>query len=152
LTHDKFINARRGRDENRLDPGYNEWTLVRDHLDAWRAAGAERVTARQGVEAVLDDGTWQLQARLASAFWSARGECVRYTLRLLGRGIPVSSDYPQAVRVTIPPFLRPRVRAVRVLQGNTVLPVETQTEDGFWLMLTTRAPELYCEFELEQAA
>ncbi|HZQ08841.1 MAG TPA: hypothetical protein VFD70_19830 [Anaerolineae bacterium] len=147
LTHDKFMNARRGGDEFRLDPQYNEWVTMRAHLEAWRAAGAERVTAQQGIFALLDDGAWHLRAWLCGAMRTS-ASCIRYTIELVGKGIPISPQYPQSVRVTIPSFLREEVRGIRVVQGESVLPIERTTPHDFWLVVSSRTPTLYCEFEL----
>ncbi len=149
LTHDKFINARRGGDEFRLDSQYNDWETIRKHLDAWREAGAERVTAREGIKQLLDDGTWHLRAWLTDAKWSNDKSCVQYVIELLGKGITVSREYPQSVRVIIPPFLRDRVRNIRVVQDETILPIEQNTPHDFWSKLTSRTPEIHCEFQLE---
>lgn len=146
LTHDKFINARRGGDEFRLDASYNEWAMIRAELDAWRAAGAEQVTARQAIYELLDDGAWRLTAWLCQARTLPTG--VGYTIQLLGKGIMVSDGVPHWVLVTIPPYLRADVAAVRVRQGERELTVDQYCADHFWIRVTAREPEICCEFEL----
>ncbi|HEY6328541.1 MAG TPA: hypothetical protein VI756_04320, partial [Blastocatellia bacterium] len=64
LTHDKFINARLGGDEFRLDSDYGDWPQIRNHVEAWKSAGASIVTARNGVRAVIDDSAHRLTAWL----------------------------------------------------------------------------------------
>lgn len=148
LTHDKFINARRGADEFCLDENYNEWQTIRAHLDAWQEAGAERVTAREAIEALLDDGSWRLVAMLSEETWLSEAR-VRYTMQLFGRGIVVSEEYPQWVLVTIPPFLRGQVCSVQARQGERILVCEKNSTGHFWVRLDARTPDVYCEFGLD---
>ena len=93
------------------------------HLDAWRNAGAEQVTAQQAVSALLDDGTWRLSARLGAETLCDEGRCARYSLQLLGEGVPVSPEFPHWVLVTIPPALRRMHTYPRVMQGTKNLMV-----------------------------
>lgn len=146
LTHDKFINARRGGDEFRLDANYNEWETIRAHLDAWQDVGAERVLARHALQALLDDRAWRLTAWLTDETWLAETR-VRYTIQLLGQGIPVSDEYPQWVLVTIPPFLRTKVARICVWQGDCQVTRERNSASDFWLRICARTPTLYCELE-----
>ncbi|MGE5141250.1 MAG: tetratricopeptide repeat protein, partial [Rudaea sp.] len=150
LTHDKFINARRGGDEARLDARYGDWVVIREHLQAWQAAGAERVTARQGIEAALDSGSWRPVPLLARETFIAcdPNNTVRYSVRVLGAGIPISENCPHDVLLHVPPLLRSSVRAIRARQGERVLTVENEGNHAFWLTLTSRAPEIRCYFEL----
>lgn len=147
LTHDKFINARRGADEFCLDENYNEWETIRAHLDAWRDAGAERVTAQQAIETMLNDGAWRLTAWLCEQTFLESSR-VRYTIRLLGKGIPILDEYPQWILVTIPPFLRADVLNVRVTQGENKLAIFENSAHDFWIRVTARQSTLYCEMEL----
>jgi tetratricopeptide (TPR) repeat protein len=115
LTHDKFLNARRGREEFCLDRDYGDWPVVDLHLAAWQGAGAEIVTARQGVEAVLDDLTWQpLPRLLAETFVMGSQYEVRYDLHLLGKDIPVSEDFPHELLIPVPCSLREHLKSIRL--------------------------------------
>ncbi len=147
LTHDKFINARRGADEFCLDENYNEWQTLRAHLDAWRDAGAERVTAQQAIETMLDDGAWRVRAWLCEQ--ERLASCVRYTIRLLGNEIPISEEYPQWVLVTIPPFLRADVLNVRVTQGENELPIFENSANDFWIRVDDSGIHIRCEFGMD---
>ncbi len=163
LTHDKFINARRGRDEFRYDPDYGDWSVIRQHLEAWQAAGAEVVTAAEGVQRVLDDRACHLQAVLRDeTFVAVLPEAnptssdstsdplrVRYRLQWLGRGIEVSAEYPQQVWVPLPCSWRPQVRQVSLLQGDHPLPVTDVDRQGFWLEVDDLATPVECYLELE---
>ena len=149
LTHDKFINARRQRDELRLDPEYGDWRTIRRHLAAWRDAGARFVTARQGVEAVLDDRTWSPLPRLREETFlvSLDGPPeVRYRLAVLGRRIPVSETFPQHLLVPIPCSIRRHLDAVfierqRATAGPERRAPEIEREAGaFWLRRTSGEP------------
>ena len=152
LTHDKFLNARRGRDEFRLEADYGDWPVVRRHLAAWQAAGATFVTAGEGVEAVVEDRAWRPVPRLGEeTFVVARGapQEVRYRLRLLGRGIPFGESSPHHVRVPIPCSLRSRVAEVRVDQDGPLVPEVEDDGGGFWLRLTSDRP-IFCTFRLNE--
>lgn len=149
LTHDKFINARRGADEFCLDENYNEWQTIQAHLDAWQEAGAVRVTAQEGIEALLEDGAWRLVVILGEETWLSESR-VRYRMRLLGQGIPVSDECPHWVLVTIPPFLRKEVVGIRVSQGGWEVPHEMHSTSDFWVRVCARTPTLYCDLELRQ--
>jgi hypothetical protein len=70
----------------------------------------------------------------------------------LGKNIPVSEAYPHWVLVIIPPFLRAKVRTVRVLQADQPVPMEHCYADHFWIRITSREPDLYCEIELQPSA
>ena len=149
LTHDKFINARRGGDEFRLDADYGDWATIREHLDAWKREGATFVTARDGIEQMIDDSAWRLTPLLGEETFNADGTQVRYTLRLLGKGIPVSADYAHHLLVTIPPFLRARVSGVRVCQGDHTLPAEWNRADCFWVVVSRVDAAIRCYFDLD---
>lgn len=148
LTHAKFINARRGGDEFRLDAEYGDWVTMRAHLAEWRKQGARFVTARQGIAEWLDDHTWRLVAWLSEET-RVNEQTLRYTLRWLGKNLPVSTDYPHHVLVTIPPFLRARVTHLRVYQGDHAVPVEWNRPDCFWLIVSQTDPPVHCEFQLK---
>lgn len=150
LTHDKFINARRGDGEFRLDQDYGDWATMRAHLAEWRKQGATLVTAREGIARFVDDWAPRLTPMLGEEKMSGDGTQVRYTLHLLGKGIPVSTDYPQHVLVTIPPFLRDRVTNVRAWQGECPLPIEWNRPDCFWVIISQADPPIHCEFQLSQ--
>lgn len=144
LTHDKFLNARRGRDEFRLDPEYGDWRTARRHLAAWRGAGAAFVTAREGVEAVLDDASWHAVPRLLEetfllSFGATRE--VRYRLTLLGRRIPASESWPRHVLVPVPCSLRRRLEEFRIESSDEIGSPELEAGGGaFWLRRTSEAP------------
>lgn len=146
LTHDKFINARRGGDEFCLDASYNEWAMIRGELNVWREQGAKQVTAREAIRELLDDGAWRLTAWLCRERAVSNG--VAYTIQLLGKGIMVSEEFPHWVLVTIPPYLRADVAEVRVRQGEYEVTTDQYSADHFWVRVTEREPEMVCEFEL----
>lgn len=148
LTHDKFINARRGGDDLALGEG-GDWATIRAHLSAWQAVGARRVTAREALRALVDDGAGSLRAWPAGAAWDAARGRVSYALELLGRNIPVSEAFPQSVLVTIPPVLRARVRGARAWQGEQELDAEWNSARDLWLRLTQKEA---IRLELELAA
>lgn len=148
LTHDKFINARRGGNEFRLDEAYGDWATIRAHLDEWRKQGATFVTAREGIAQFIDDCAWRLMAWLSEENSSDDGKRARYTLRLLGKNIPVSAAYLHHIIVTIPPSLRARVAGVHVNQGERALPVEWNRPDCFWVTVSSNETPIHCEFEL----
>jgi hypothetical protein len=136
LTHDKFINARLGRDELRLDGDYGEWSTIRRHLDGWRKAGAEIVTARQGVKAVVHDWSWNLVPWLEEeTFSSGAGRYgVRYRIRFLGEGIRPSETSPHHVLVPIPPWLRGRFASITVTTGGSSFEPELDPgKEAFWI-------------------
>lgn len=148
LTHDKFINARRSGDEFRLDADYGDWATMRQHLEAWKREGAAFVTAREGIERLIDDRGWRLAPMLGEETFSADKAQVRYTLRLLGKGIPASVDYQHHLLIAIPPFLRTRVLGARVSQDDRVLPVEWNRADCFWVVVSQTESAIYCYFDL----
>ena len=144
ITHDKFFNARRERDEFRLDRDYGDWPVVDAHLEAWRREGARVVTAREGVEAVLEDQVWHPVARLQAETFvlqepsGSEGWEIRYRLRLLGRGIQASEEFPIEVLVPIPCSLRGRVASLHVTDEQGPRAVETDSETSptaFWWRL-----------------
>lgn len=140
LTHGKFLNARRGDDEFRLDPDSGGWATARRHLAAWRRAGASFVTARQGVEAVIDDRSWNPVPLLSGASFRLARERrpeVTFRLEVLGRGIPVSEDFPQHLLVVVPCSLRRHLESVKI-EGNAA-----ELEEGgttFWLRRSSGEP------------
>ncbi len=142
LTHDKFINARRGREELRLDKDYGDWRTLREHLDAWQRLGVEQVTAAEGVEAVAHDLGWSPVARLdQETFVMSRHE-IRYRLRVLGAGIPVDPEHPQHLWVPVPCSLRRRVRAVAVSDDDhEAREVELEPcRSAFWWLRSRDTP------------
>jgi hypothetical protein len=152
LTHDKFINARRGGDEFRLDPEYGEWVTIRRHMDVWKEAGAEFVTARQGVKALVEDLSWNLTAWLEQETFldDSNRYGVRYRVNLLGRGIQPSEDFPHHVLVTVPPWLRGRFNEVLVNHGGTeVEPDMRAGTETFWIRVTKR-DGLTCTFWMSE--
>ena len=168
LTHDKFINARRGRDEYRDDPDYGDWPVIRRHLADWQAAGAEVVTASEGVQRVLDDRSWHLQAVLRQETFVAdlsflvdgqsQGESsetdvlrVRYRLQWLGHGIEVSAEYPQQVWVSLPCSWRDHVHQVSLRQGEQALPTTDMDRHGFWLEVEQLETPVDCTLALDDA-
>jgi hypothetical protein len=152
LTHDKFINARRGREEFRLDPEYGEWVTIRRHMKAWKYAGAQFVTVRQGVKALVEDLSWNLAAWLEQeTFLDGSGRHgVRYRLNLLGGGIQPSEDFPHHVLVTVPPCLRGRFTEVVINHGATHMePDMDRGKETFWIRVTKR-DELTCTFWMSE--
>lgn len=143
LTHDKFLNARRGRDEFRLDRSYGDWPVIDRHLASWQEAGAEVVTARRGVEAVLDDLTWRPLPRLVEeTFVAGPANEVRYRLQLLGQGfsgqgIPASAEFPHELLIPVPCFLRGMIDSLRICtKAPSELSAEPEMDAGgtaFWL-------------------
>ncbi len=154
LTHDKFLNARAGRDEFRLDREYGDWRTLRQHLNAWQRAGATFVTAREGVRRVLDDLAWHPVPWLEDETflpYQAGHQCVRYTIRWIGKGLTASSSLPQHVRVTTPPSLRPLLLGLEVRQAESRLQVRLESQNsGFWLRLEDLSEPITCWFRLEQ--
>ncbi len=155
LTHDKFLNARAGGDEFHLEADQGDWRTVRRHVAAWRQAGATFVTAREGVREVLDDLAWQPVPWLGEeTFLPCRsgGQRVRYRLRLLGRGLTASADFPHHVPVPVPPSLRPLLQGIEARQGGAELAVEIEPgADAFWLRLENLAAPVRCCFSLRRA-
>jgi tetratricopeptide (TPR) repeat protein len=156
LTHDKFINARLGADEFRLDPEYRDWLIIRRHMEAWSGAGASFVTAREGVRAVINDTTWRLAPWLDQETFILRDSGprneVRYRLSTLGDGIVASESFPQQVLTPIPASLRDLVTSIRVVQGGLELEIDIESGAGaFWIKLTGRQGPVYCTFELREA-
>jgi hypothetical protein len=147
LTHDKFVNARRGGDEFRLDAEYGDWATIRAHLDTWRNHGAKFVTAREGIAELLDDSALRLSAWLSEET-RINERMLRYTLRLLGKDIPVSREYSHPVLVTIPPSFRARIEQIRVEQDGNSLPIDVSNTGYFWLSVSRRDAPIYCYFDL----
>src|SRR5207248_4571860 len=99
----------------------------------------------------IDDGTWSLQARLIDETFitcSDEVQLVRYRVKLLGQGIPISECYPQDVLVNIPPSIRGFITELSAYQDNNHLSHEWHKESGyFWLRLKS-PQDVYCEFTL----
>jgi hypothetical protein len=157
LTHDKFINARGGQDEFRLDLEYGDWVTVRKHLEAWREAGATFVTAREGVKAVLDELSWHPIPWLNEETFITcpdGQQAIRYKLTLLGPDIPASATpYPFHLLVPIPPSLRSHIISIEAEAGQEeqAVPVEyEQAGSAFWLMLETTENPIFCTFLLSE--
>jgi hypothetical protein len=154
LTHDKFINARRGRDEFDADLDHGDWAVIRRHIAAWQGLGATFVTAREGVKAVLDELAWSSVPWLAGETFVLRQDGrheVLYTVTALGQGIPVSPLFPRHLLITVPPFLRGMVDCVHVQQDGVKLPVEWQASHCFWVVSSSGQP-LECTFTLARSA
>jgi hypothetical protein len=138
LTHDKFLNARRGGDEFHLDPDAGDWRTARGQLEAWRRAGAEVVTAGEGVRAVMDDRSWRpvplLEAETFVAAPAGELQEVRYRLRVLGRGIVPTEAFPHHLLVPLPCSLRGRfVELLAGREGSEPDPPEVDAEGtAFW--------------------
>ncbi len=120
LTHEKFINARGGAEEFRLDPDYGDWTMIRHHARAWTKAGAVFVRARDGVRAVIDERSWRPVAWLESETFvsSPEGPQVRYRVLVLGPQAPPATLLPLEVPVPIPVSLRPLITSARFLRDG----------------------------------
>jgi len=117
MTHDKFINWRMGRRWDCLDPEYGDWLTIRDHLQhvAARHPKVRRATVRDAVLDWYDRFTptllaWRHEEIVVLAAPDAETQTYRYTVRLLGRDIPVSEAQPRRVRVHLPAWLHGRVR------------------------------------------
>lgn len=150
LTHDKFINARRGREELRLDNEYGDWRTIREHLEAWQRAGAELVTAAQGVEAVVEDLGWHPVPWLDQETFVVSGDEIRFRLRVLGRGIRVDPEHPQHLLVSVPCSLRQRIRTVTLSSGPEAHNVELEPDGGaFWWLRSRDTPTLV-HFQLDR--
>ena len=150
LTHDKFINARRGRDEFQHDPAYGDWALMRHHLDAWQAGGAELVTATEGVTRVLDDLSLHLQAVLREETFLTRsgGEvAVRYRVHWLGPRHGVDATSPRPVWVPLPCSWRDHVAGVSARQVEQALDVTDAEHHGFWIEVTS-LDDVFVQLEL----
>ena len=136
LTHDKFLNARREREEYRLDRDYGDWRTIDHHLEAWRAAGVEEVTASVGVAAVWDDLAWH-----PWPVW--RGETfvlpehgppeLTYNLEPLGSTFPASTELPHELTVRIPCFLRHRLLSLQLEDGKRRRTIQPEAGGLFWL-------------------
>ncbi len=154
LTHDKFFNARGGRDEFRLERNYGDWQTVHRHIQAWQDAGATFVTARDGVRKALDDLAWRPVPWLeAETFVAHRNEqqSVRYTIRWLGKGLTASAALPQHVPVATPPSLRPYLSGLEISRPDTKLDVPLESENSrFWLRLIDLAEPMICFFRLNK--
>ncbi len=150
LTHDKFINARRGRDEFQHDPAYGDWPLIRHHLDAWQSWGAELVTATEGVQWALDDLSLHLQAVLREeTFLTPPGTtpsdttstkdpiAVRYRVQWLGPRHGVDEASPRQVWVPLPCSWRGRIDGITARQGDHPLEVQGADRHGFWIEVTS---------------
>ncbi|MEM7352707.1 MAG: tetratricopeptide repeat protein [Acidobacteriota bacterium] len=155
LTHDKFLNARAGRDEFELDPERGDWRTLRRHLEAWQQAGAKPVTARQGIRRVLHDITWQPVPWLEEETFISVDpdrQRIRYRLQILGRGLTASADFPHQVPVPIPPSLRPFLQGIEVRQGGTRLAQPCEPAgSAFWIRLEDLDRPIQCWFDLRQA-
>ncbi|MEM7585731.1 MAG: hypothetical protein AAF560_20240 [Acidobacteriota bacterium] len=155
LTHDKFINARAGRDEFRLEHDYGDWRTIRQHLAAWKRRGASVVTASEGVRRVLDDVTWHPIPWLAEETFVVEGDTtqtVRYRVQWVGRGASATFDLPQHVLVTTPPSLRPLISRLELQQTEARQPGQLASENhGFWLRTEDLAQPAHCWFHLTRA-
>ena len=157
LTHDKFINARLGGSEFRLDPDYGDWSTIRKHIDVWTASGASVVTAREGVKAVLDDTAWQITPWLEQETFVLRDDgdpCeIRYRISLLGRGITPSPFFPHQVLVSIPASIRDLVTSIKISQSGEEFDPEIEIDSGtFWISVTRNEEPIYCTFLLREFA
>ena len=152
VTHDKFINARRGGDEFSLDVERGDWRTVRKHIEAWQKEGAIFRTAGEGIKEVLEDLAWHPVAWLEDETFVARpGEEqeVRCRVRFLGRGIPFSDLFPQHALVTVPPSLRALARAVRVdHSGETREEFLEEGRASFWVVGKRPQEPVFCTFRL----
>jgi hypothetical protein len=150
LTHDKFINARCAGQEFNFDENYGDWPTIRKHVEAWQAAGATFVTAREGICRVLDDNTLNPLALLDNETFvltNTQRSAVRYSLTLLGRDIPFSAAFPHHILVSVPPSIRSTIDGVEVSQGGHLLDSEFQPRDGhFWIVLDDRSLPVDCLF------
>lgn len=130
LTHDKFLNARRGGDEFLFDREGGEWSLIRQHLMTWRRAGARPVTATEAVRALVDDRGWHPEPLLLGESWSEGsgevGPTVRYAIEIVGPRPPASPERPFPLRIALPCSLRAGVESVEAFHDDSVLPIELE--------------------------
>jgi hypothetical protein len=154
LTHDKFINARFGGDEFRMDSDYGDWVTILDHVSVWTRTGASFVTARQGIRLLLDDISWRLVPWMDQETFICRrvGEQeVRYRITMIGRGITASEAFPHHVLIAAPLSVRGKIICVRVMQNGLPLAIEMEKEGTeFWVRLTNSETPLFCNFTLNE--
>lgn len=117
MTHDKFINWRMGRQWDSLDPDYADWATIRDHLRHVRTRHPEVrfATTREAVLAWYDSHApelvaWRDEEVVELGVPGAATETFRYSIRLLGRDVPVSAERPRRVVVHAPAWLGDRIR------------------------------------------
>ena len=155
LTHDKFVNARYGGDEFSFDQDRGDWITIRKHLEAWEEGGATFVTAREGIRELVEDAAMQSVCWLEDeTYVSAPGAepAVRYSVALLGRGIPFSDRFRHHLLATIPPSLRAGLESVELFQGGKRLECELEQEAGhFWFTSAGKDETLHCVFHLRSA-
>jgi len=152
LTHDKFVNARAEGDEWRLEQAYGDWVTIRQNVADWQNEGAVFVSAREGIESVLNDRSWSPLTRLSEetfVYGAASQQYVRYRVRVLGEQIPFSNDYPQQALVTIPPYIRDYVVSIEARQGSRSIAVDWHKEGCYlWLELRQVMEPVHCTFSL----
>jgi len=117
MTHDKFINWRMGKEWDSLDPDYGDWRTIGRHL---RHVGKRHqqlrfVRPRDAVLAWYDYFSpelmaWRDEECIELSLEGAATERFRYSIRLLGEGIAVSSTQPRWVRLNLPAWCHGRVR------------------------------------------
>jgi hypothetical protein len=128
---------------------------MRRHASAWTASGAEFVTAREGIRAVLDDLSWRPVAWLSEETFLGRADSsqsVEYLLTILGPRPEPSLGAGIAVLVTVPPSLRPYVVGGRYLAGDgavSELPADELDGCSLWIEAPTRAGKL--QLDLSEA-
>jgi hypothetical protein len=117
MTHDKFINWRMGKKWDSLDPDYADWATIRDHLHHIRTRHPELrfATAREAVLAWYDScapelTAWRDEEVVELGAPGSTTETFRYSIRLLGRDVPVSAEQPRRVVVHAPAWLGDRIR------------------------------------------
>lgn len=129
MTHDKFINMRMGRQWDSLDPDYGDWTTIRGHL-AHVASAHSRVRTSRVRDAVLawwDRYTprllaWRDEEIVVIGTDSDEDDLYRYTIRLVGRDIPVSPDRARIVDVLPPAWLHGKIRSAWIERDGSRWP------------------------------
>jgi hypothetical protein len=131
MTHDKFINWRMGRRWDSLDPEYGDWMTIRQHLShaRQRHPALRFSTAREAVLDWYDEYTpellaWRDEEIVVLNHPDDKTETLRYTLRLLGRGVAVSHARPRRVRVVLPAWPGDRLLEAWVERDGERWPVE----------------------------
>ena len=141
MTHTKFINFRRGLDNESLERGYGDWAVIEAHLQHARAAGVRFVTIREAVDAAVHSRApepivvrGEEHIRPAD---SPDGDCeLVYPLRVLGQGVPLDEGHALPVSVRPPSFAAEHALRVEVRRaGRTVASRDGGGFDDlpFWL-------------------
>lgn len=130
MCHDKFINARMGKQWDNLNPDYKDWQTIASHLEyiSTHFPKIQFATASDSVLEYYDYYTpeliaWRTNEQVILDFDDAPTQRYKYDIRLIGRDIVVDKKHQHRVSIKPPSYFIGKINRVDILKDGEIIKV-----------------------------